>query len=304
MLGSHRCRGPVEPESPLVSASSRSRNAPRSRSRSSRCSSPCQRCSERDAGLCSLPVRLGSAVVNARWDWRGARRPPLLFSVQNAPTYLAAGLLGLATTEGAKALSHTISFGVTLATLTNLVQFAAQSCRHRPGSHFKRYSPAYVIAASVPLLLADQTRHVLQDSGIWPAGPGKWVRVNPCPLAPSVRGLSASESFNCSGSNTTAARIMLILFLGDLRILLQSSSMYQSAVGHCSADAADVCRLSTDEGGYGTLMEGCSECDRDANLECDNRWLFAGLPKPWECDAADQVCACPEVRVGAICLSV
>lgn len=133
---------------------------------------------------------------------------------------LSAGLLGLATTEAAKALSHTLSFGVVLAVLTNLVQFTAHGCQFRRGTHLRRYAPAYLIATSVPLLLADQTRHVLQDSGIWPAGPGKW-----------------------------------------------SSSMYQSARGQCSPqDAADVCRLPADQGGFGAVAalgkHSCGECLR------------------------------------------
>lgn len=37
------------------------------------------------------------------------------------------------------------------------------------GTHWQRFGPLYLVAASVPLVMADLTRHVLQDSGIWPS---------------------------------------------------------------------------------------------------------------------------------------
>ena len=86
------------------------------------------------------------------------------------------GSLGLATTEAAKALSHTFSFALTLTVLTNLCQFTILKCcadTHRRPLH-RRYAPAILVCASVPLIMADLTRHVLQDAGIWPAGHDRW----------------------------------------------------------------------------------------------------------------------------------
>lgn len=79
---------------------------------------------------------------------------------------LVAGIIGVATTEGAKQLSHSISFGVTLAMLTNLTQFVWWNNKKRTGSHLSRFGPTYLCLLSVPLVMADLTRHVLQDAGM------------------------------------------------------------------------------------------------------------------------------------------
>lgn len=90
--------------------------------------------------------------------------------------------MGFTASAGAKALSHSLSFGVTLAALTNLAQYATWKAHGRRGSHWQRYGPAYLIAASVPLVLADNVRHLLQDADIWPA-PGSSMYREDCPHA-------------------------------------------------------------------------------------------------------------------------
>lgn len=35
-------------------------------------------------------------------------------------------------------------------------------------TNWRRYGPTYILLASIPFILADQVRHCLQDSGIWP----------------------------------------------------------------------------------------------------------------------------------------
>lgn len=77
----------------------------------------------------------------------------------------------MAASEGARALSHAISFGVTLAVLTNICQYIAWKTKGRKGSHWQRFGPLYICMLSVPLVMADLTRHLLQDSGVW-ASPG------------------------------------------------------------------------------------------------------------------------------------
>eukprot|EP00899_Mesostigma_viride_P024730 jgi/Mesvir1/5441/Mv15500-RA.1 len=90
------------------------------------------------------------------------------------------GLLGFATSQAAKALSHTITFGVTLALLTNIAQYVyahrptRPECAARGLGFWQRHGPLLLVLASVPLVMADLTRHVLQDSGYWPGGPGRW----------------------------------------------------------------------------------------------------------------------------------
>ena len=75
---------------------------------------------------------------------------------------LLAGLLGFAASEGAKVLSHTITFGVTLAILTNVSQYVYHKSAFRKGSHLQQYGPFYLTLLAVPLVMADLTRHVLQ----------------------------------------------------------------------------------------------------------------------------------------------
>jgi hypothetical protein len=70
--------------------------------------------------------------------------------------------MGIAATAAAKDLAHTISFGVTLALITNMAQYTLHKCFTRRGSHWNRFGPFYLCALGVPFIMADLTRHVLQ----------------------------------------------------------------------------------------------------------------------------------------------
>jgi len=51
-----------------------------------------------------------------------------------------------------------------------LMAYTAKESRHRTGgTSWHRYGPTILIMISVPLVLADPTRHVLQDANVWPA---------------------------------------------------------------------------------------------------------------------------------------
>mmetsp|Transcript_18015 Transcript_18015/g.58828 ORF Transcript_18015/g.58828 Transcript_18015/m.58828 type:complete len:141 (-) Transcript_18015:377-799(-) len=78
-------------------------------------------------------------------------------------------MLGIAASEGAKSLAHSLSFGVTLAVLTNLAQHTFHQ-KPKTGTHWQRYGPTYLVCLSVPLVMADLTRHVLQDANML----GRW----------------------------------------------------------------------------------------------------------------------------------
>lgn len=99
-----------------------------------------------------------------------------------------AGLLGVAASAGAKAFTHSITFGITLAALSNIAQYvfhkrsgiARVEKRKREKNevrgtnvptlgHFAVWGAFYLTALSVPLVMADLTRHVLQDSNYWPS---------------------------------------------------------------------------------------------------------------------------------------
>lgn len=83
---------------------------------------------------------------------------------------LLAGLMGMTATASARALSHSLSLALMLAVLTNLAQFMAHKALGRKATltTWQRYGPTFLLLAATPLLLADQIRHCLQDSGTWP----------------------------------------------------------------------------------------------------------------------------------------
>jgi hypothetical protein len=70
------------------------------------------------------------------------------------------GALGAAASEASKQLSHSLSFAINLAVLSNL----AQHTHHRSGG---RVGPTALVALSAILVCADPLRHVLQDTGMW-----------------------------------------------------------------------------------------------------------------------------------------
>lgn len=71
---------------------------------------------------------------------------------------------------GARVLSHTISFYVTLAVMVAMLTFFAYCTRTRAQlhtTHLKIYGPLYLLFVASLLILADPLRHVLQDGGVW-----------------------------------------------------------------------------------------------------------------------------------------
>ena len=120
-------------------------------------SSPCSRCS----GLCrrSSEADVGRSCSRCA----GTLHAPLaawLELTHKAPSPQQ-GVLGAAASEAAKTLSHSLTFAINLAVLTNLTQHTfARTGRVRAG-------PTVLVSASVPLICADLFRHVLQDSGVW-----------------------------------------------------------------------------------------------------------------------------------------
>lgn len=85
-------------------------------------------------------------------------------------------------------MSHTLSFAVILAVLTNLAQYTAYKCKDRRGSHWQRFGPLYLICAAIPLIMADLTRHVLQDAGVW-SGPSSSMYRPDCSSVHGIHGL-------------------------------------------------------------------------------------------------------------------
>jgi len=49
-----------------------------------------------------------------------------------------------------------------------LMAYTAKKAQDRFGTFYQQYGPLIMIMISVPLVLADPTRHVLQDANVWP----------------------------------------------------------------------------------------------------------------------------------------
>ena len=82
-------------------------------------------------------------------------------------------LLGGSVTSASRFLGHWIAFGVNLAVFAFSVVFVyRQSARRaRQPTHWLRYGPTYLTIVAALLVMADNTRHVLQDTRVWPSGP-------------------------------------------------------------------------------------------------------------------------------------
>mmetsp|Transcript_11089 Transcript_11089/g.15100 ORF Transcript_11089/g.15100 Transcript_11089/m.15100 type:complete len:147 (+) Transcript_11089:341-781(+) len=106
--------------------------------------------------------------------------------------------MGITATQGAKHFSHSISFGVILAFLTNIAQYTYWKCLKRRGSHLERFGPLYLSVAAVPLVMADLTRHVLQDSGLW-SGPSSSMYDESCCALHSCHGMHGLGCLSVTG---------------------------------------------------------------------------------------------------------
>ena len=85
------------------------------------------------------------------------------------PSVLAAAIGG-GVSGGARVLSHTISFYVTLTVMLAMLSYFAYCTRTRAQlhtTHLKIYGPLYLLFVASLLILADPLRHVLQDGGVW-----------------------------------------------------------------------------------------------------------------------------------------
>lgn len=82
-------------------------------------------------------------------------------------------LLGGSVTSASRLLGHWISFGVNLVVFAFSVVFVYRqsSRRARQPTHWLRFGPTYLTILAALLVMADNTRHVLQDTKVWPSGP-------------------------------------------------------------------------------------------------------------------------------------
>lgn len=77
-------------------------------------------------------------------------------------------MIGGTVTATARTLGHWVSFGVTLAMMIGLAIYIGYSAKRRSGSRCRKWGPTYLTIAAGFLIMADLTRHILEDVGAWP----------------------------------------------------------------------------------------------------------------------------------------
>jgi hypothetical protein len=68
----------------------------------------------------------------------------------------------------ARTLGHYISFGVTVTMMIVVNIFIANGIKYRFGTCCQKYGPFILTMIAAPLICADLTRHVLNDTNVWP----------------------------------------------------------------------------------------------------------------------------------------
>jgi len=86
---------------------------------------------------------------------------------------LVIGLISGTVTAAARALGHYISFGVTATMMICVNAYILYCCmtKRRKQSFCKKYGPMILTVFAALLIMADLTRHLLQDLNIWKSGP-------------------------------------------------------------------------------------------------------------------------------------
>jgi len=79
------------------------------------------------------------------------------------------GVIGGTVTAAARSLGHYISFGVTLAVMLGMCIYVARKRRLRYGSKWRKNGPLILTIFASMFIMADLTRHVIQDLEWWPA---------------------------------------------------------------------------------------------------------------------------------------
>jgi len=82
---------------------------------------------------------------------------------------LVIGLISGGVSAGARKLGHWISFGITLfmMILVNCFIYWSLKNRNRRKGFCQYWGPFMLTLCCVPFIMADLTRHVLQDTGVW-----------------------------------------------------------------------------------------------------------------------------------------
>jgi len=77
-----------------------------------------------------------------------------------------AGIVGISASDASRTLAHELSFGITGAVFLALCLYTGCTARKRRwGTHCQIFGPTYLMIFACLLIMADLTRHVLQDWG-------------------------------------------------------------------------------------------------------------------------------------------
>lgn len=114
------------------------------------------------------------------------------------------GLLGLLTSAASKALSDTLTFGISLAVMTNIVQFAHSNTvadRQKVEPSWRKWGPFYIITFASLASMVDISRQILLDSNS-PAlmgadGSKQAFNFGKCGYTASATALAGSTAESC-----------------------------------------------------------------------------------------------------------
>jgi hypothetical protein len=78
------------------------------------------------------------------------------------------GLVSGTVSSAARSMGHYIAFGLTSFLMILVIIFIARGLKYRRGKWWQRNGPLTMVILAALLILADPSRHVLQDIGAWP----------------------------------------------------------------------------------------------------------------------------------------
>lgn len=108
-------------------------------------------------------------------------------------------------------LGHYISFGVNLAMFAGVCWFTLSQSRRRRQmpTHWLRYGPSYLVCLAAVMIMADQTRHVLQDLQLWKSSSAsKWIPGSAMYVDECDEKVISVPAWSCSDySNSTCGTI-------------------------------------------------------------------------------------------------
>jgi len=104
--------------------------------------------------------------------------------------------------------------------MVGLSIYVAYHSRTRWGTHWNKYGPTYITILSGFLIMADLTRHVLEDTNVWPSVDGNWG-------AAEYRSDCTQETMHCL---TTVGVLFTIVFTYSGFFLMAVGTMWNANI--------------------------------------------------------------------------